>query len=109
MAKNEYKVMLGTHGMNGKILKTDSTIVLDDSFEKTDVFKKFFKRVGSVSENLDKGDKGGDPDKGDESDKGDEPDKGDESDKGDEPADDALVLDDALDVPKKSKKSAKRK
>ena len=40
MAKNEYKVMLGTHGMNGKILKTDSTIVLDDSFEKTDVFKK---------------------------------------------------------------------
>ena len=103
MAKNEYKVMLGTHGMNGKILKTDSTIVLDDSFEKTDVFKKFFKRVGTVSENLDKGDKGGDPDKGDE------PNKGDESDKGDEPADDTLVLDDALDVPKKSKKSAKGK
>ena len=38
MAKNEYKVVLGTHGMNGKILKTGSTIVLDDSFEKTDVF-----------------------------------------------------------------------
>lgn len=50
MAKNKYEAVIGTHGINGYILKEGSTIILDEAFEKSEVFKRFFKKVEAVPE-----------------------------------------------------------